>query len=369
MEQWLILSNVVYYVQYKRHPKNFYNLDIRAGYQKRHKKFYNKEEERQILDLDFGDTPEKLKRVISTIRFDENSDINTTYLGKIGTTKTSKIKAEERFLISEQGYTIGKLLDGTECQILFNTGASKSFMSKSHYLHCKSLHSLLKFASKTQRIQGGSGQFVSVLFTLPIIIDIHGHKFEIYILVSEIHEGVALVFGTKNIFELEGIINSWESCFSFLSRLITFFPREQVILKPKEQKLIKVEAPFVDEISELAIIKVLDKNAQNTMMFKLKFIGNMAVLDVMNSGLETVIFDLKEMSGILDLRLMGYYKIKQGILQQNLNKYYKFESADTICEHFNRFINTLKKEREEVMQEKYPWLDLSDERKCMTKKY
>ena len=33
---------------------------------------------------------------------------------------------------------VGKLLDGTECQILFDTGASKSFMPKSHYLHCKS---------------------------------------------------------------------------------------------------------------------------------------------------------------------------------------------------------------------------------------
>ena len=34
--------------------------------------------------------------------------------------------------MSEQGYTTGKLLDGTECQILLDTGVSKSFMSKSH---------------------------------------------------------------------------------------------------------------------------------------------------------------------------------------------------------------------------------------------
>ena len=44
--------------------------------------------------------------------------------------------------MSEQGYMTGKLLDYTECQISLDTGASKSFMSKSHYLHCKSLHSL-----------------------------------------------------------------------------------------------------------------------------------------------------------------------------------------------------------------------------------
>ena len=111
---------------------------------------------------------------------------------------------------------IGKLLGGKECQILLHTGASKSFMSKSHYLHCKSLHSLLKFASKTLRIQVGNGKFVSVLFIIPIIIDIHGNRFKIFTLVSEIHENVDLVFGIKNIFELEGIINSQMSCFSFL---------------------------------------------------------------------------------------------------------------------------------------------------------
>ena len=49
---------------------------------------------------------------------------------------------EETFPTSEQGYTVGKQLDGTECQILLDTGASKSFMSKSHYFCCMSLHSL-----------------------------------------------------------------------------------------------------------------------------------------------------------------------------------------------------------------------------------
>ena len=115
---------------------------------------------------------------------------------------------EERLSITEQGYIVGKLLDGTECQILLDTGISKSFMSKSYYLHCRSLHSLPKFASKTQRIQVGNRQYVSVLFVIQIIINIHSHRFEIYTLVSEIHENVDMVLEIKNVFELEGIINS-----------------------------------------------------------------------------------------------------------------------------------------------------------------
>ena len=90
-----------------------------------------------------------------------------TYLGKASINKDNKIATEEKFPISEQGYTTEKLLDGTECQILLDTKASKSFMSTSYYLHCKSLHSLPKFASKTQRIQVGNGQYVSVLFRDP----------------------------------------------------------------------------------------------------------------------------------------------------------------------------------------------------------
>ena len=129
-------------------------------------------------------------------------------MGKADRSKTSKIKAEESFPISEQGYIIGKLLDGTECQILLDTEASKSCMSKSYSMYCKSLHSLPKFASKTQRIQVGNGQIVSVLFTIPVIVDIHGHRFEIYTLVSEIHENVDLVLGIKNVFELEAVINT-----------------------------------------------------------------------------------------------------------------------------------------------------------------
>ena len=61
MEQWSILSNVVNYVQYNRHPKNFYDLDIKTVDKKSHKKIYGKEEERHILEVDFGDTPDKLK--------------------------------------------------------------------------------------------------------------------------------------------------------------------------------------------------------------------------------------------------------------------------------------------------------------------
>ena len=136
-------------------------------------------------------------------RFDENSDISTTYLGQIEHKGSQdKLRAEESFPISENGYTTGRLLDGTKCQLLLDTGASKSFMSKSFYMCCKSLHTLPKFAATTQKIQVGNGQCISVLFMIPVIIEVHNHRFEIYTLVSEIRENVDLVLGIKNVIEL-----------------------------------------------------------------------------------------------------------------------------------------------------------------------
>ena len=112
---------------------------------------------------------------------------------------------------------------------------------------------------------------------------------------------------------------------------------------------------------------MLDKTTQSTMMLKLKFMYNSAALDITNNGLDPIIFGPEEVLGIIDLRSLGYHKITQGILQQDLSKYYRFEKTDTLCEQFHKFINTLKKERQpKESKEKYPWLDPSDERKYMT---
>ena len=54
--------------------------------------------------------------------------------------------------MSGQGYTNGKLLDDTGCNILKDTGGNKSYMSKSYYIQCKSQHALPKFASTMQRV-------------------------------------------------------------------------------------------------------------------------------------------------------------------------------------------------------------------------
>ena len=115
---------------------NIYTLDYRD-----HKELYLKlrGEEGETLDIDFGLYPDILKakyldvyegvyaEMVYATKFIENSDLSMTYLGQTKMMRDTKITAEERFPITGQGFASGKLLDGMECQILLDTGATKSY--------------------------------------------------------------------------------------------------------------------------------------------------------------------------------------------------------------------------------------------------
>ena len=128
MEHWSIFTNILNYTQHDRHHTMNHTLNIGAMNKYR----INPEaKEEKILELHFGNTPHKLceeylevyediqSEIVNTTRFDENSDLSTTYLGRSNKAKNDKLKAEELFPISEHGYTLGKLLDGTECTIRY----------------------------------------------------------------------------------------------------------------------------------------------------------------------------------------------------------------------------------------------------------
>ena len=92
MEQWSILINTLNYTQYERHPKNYHNLIISTV--NKYQNNSNTKEERDMIELDFSPTTNILKEeyldvyegiqseILNTTRFDKNSDLSTTYLGK-----------------------------------------------------------------------------------------------------------------------------------------------------------------------------------------------------------------------------------------------------------------------------------------------
>ena len=116
MRNWSIFSDKFRYVQHeqKTPPK----LDIDTLDYRCHKELYFKlkEEERETLDIDFGMYPDILKskyldvyegvytEMVYANKFNENSDLSTTYLGQTKMTRDTKIKAEEKFSITSQGF-------------------------------------------------------------------------------------------------------------------------------------------------------------------------------------------------------------------------------------------------------------------------
>ena len=147
IEEWSILSDHVRYVMHGE-SEAFHKLNIDLMNYRQNKDLYKELKENEILkaSVNFGGSPEKLKsdyldvyegvyaEVISTDRFDEDTDLSTTYLGQVDMTRSTEVKAEESFPITARGYTRGQLLDGTECEILIDRVASKSYMSKSYFL-------------------------------------------------------------------------------------------------------------------------------------------------------------------------------------------------------------------------------------------
>ena len=199
MKEWSILSDHVKYITSDKH-KTFNNLSIDQLNYRQDISLYMElqEKESPSTNLNFGNSSSKPKseyidkyegiyaEIVSLNRFDEDTDLRTTYLGQMDMTRDTEVKAKESFTITVHGYTKGKLLDGTKCGILVDTGMSKSHMSKSYFMRCKSFHSLQKFTSATTRVQVGNGQYVGVLFIIPVILTIQSHRFEIFTLVSEI---------------------------------------------------------------------------------------------------------------------------------------------------------------------------------------
>ena len=113
MKEWSILSDHVKYVT-SDGSEFFHNLNIDQMNYRQEIDLYKELQEEELVseDVNFGRSPEKIKaeylgvyegvyaKVISTDRFDEDTDLSTTYLGQVDMTRNIAVKAEENFPIT-----------------------------------------------------------------------------------------------------------------------------------------------------------------------------------------------------------------------------------------------------------------------------
>ena len=196
-------------------------------------------------------------RLHDTKSFQDNRDISTTYLGKENITREDEFLPELSFPINVKSHTEGKIVGGNKLDMLLDTGASQSYMSKAYYMKNPQLHSLPRYKTHIKNLQVGNGHKVATLFVVPVIISIKTHRFEIFTLVSEIQDNIDLVFGMKNMHEVEGEHSARHSEFRFMNRAIPIFPQETFVLKPGCKRFVKIVTPFPQELSGVAIVKML----------------------------------------------------------------------------------------------------------------
>ena len=96
MEQWSILSNVINYVQHSRIPLNFHFVMIKPAKHNNTVKIKDKSE--ILLKVNLIESSDRSREeyldkykgvkteIVDTTRFDEHSDLSTTYLGRIDMT-------------------------------------------------------------------------------------------------------------------------------------------------------------------------------------------------------------------------------------------------------------------------------------------
>ena len=313
--------------------------------------------------------------------FDDNNDVSTTYLGYY------KSKGEERTFpvdnhipIDGRGVTEAFLMDNTPMKLFFDSGASRSYLSKKYYDANKSLHRLPKFSTTCTGIKIGNGSIIPTLFVIPIQFMTHGHVFEVYTIIAEIDDGMDLVFGFKNMAETEGRLNTRTGEYDFIGRSIPVYPQNDLDVPVGKQVLIKIKAPFREKLSGRIITKMFGSEKAFTM--KIRIENNQGCVQFINKSHGTIKLMESKAIGILDLRSIGYFKVSYQKLvtmaesRQTIKMYHYQQVTKDPKEHLDDYHKMSRTNRDgkyskrsqnnQENTDQYPWLANDDPRRHQT---
>ena len=390
MSEWSVLGTQMHYVQHPQRQNE--GLLLNQCEEKIESQILGKMETPKLLSLEgesevinetFSDRFEDVVHFLhATEKFIDSRDISTTYLGVDNLTLRDFHYAECSFPIYSNSHTWGQLVGGSPIDMLIDSGASKCYMSKTFFDKNPSLHKLPRYQTNIQGLRVGSGELVPAHFLVPVVFKIVRHKFEVLALVSDIKGRTDLVFGVKNMFEVEGELSCRNSEFRFLNRAVPLFCTERFSLKSGCKRYVKLTAPFIHTLNGYAIVKVFQGNQCYTMQIKLT--NNTAVIDMVNNSKTTMYFTREKAIGIVDIRSLGYYNIKQSVLEYNLGEHYEFANFNKLASVYEdmKLAKFQIKQREEAQklrkkklepektlvdtEDPYPWLPADDKRRKMS---
>ena len=215
------------------------------------------------------------------MEYDDVVDVTTTYLGYESIRITDTFRPKQAFPMHSNCHTWGQFIGCGMLDILLDTGASKSYMSKGFYMRHPHLHKYPKFDSTVRNLQVGNRELVATLFVIPFVFKIGKHLFEVYTLVSEIQQNMDIILGVKNMFEIEGEISCCTSQLKFLNRSLRIFTLSTHRIKVGVKAYVKAKVPFIKKLSGHAIAKLLYKRSLGTM--KIRLVDNLTIIQIINN--------------------------------------------------------------------------------------
>ena len=272
---------------------------------------YNKlqEDEQLIIEDSSNQWDERFEEVTCSLhyshKFDDTNDVSTTYLGSyMAKDEPRTFPVDNHIPFDGRGMSKAYLSNGTPMKLFFESGASRSYLSKRFYDSNPVLHDMPKFVTTCTGIRIGNGSTVPALFVIPILFMTCGHTFEIF---TEIDDDMDLVFGFKNMVEAEGMLNIRTGEYDFIGRSIPIFPQNDLDVPAGEKAYIKVKAPFCDKLSGMICTKFFGRDMVYTL--RVRFQDNQGVVQFRNGSDEIAQLRKDKAVGILDLRSIGYFKV------------------------------------------------------------
>ena len=387
MSEWSVLNTKMHYVQHPRQAEN--SLVYSKCEDKIEQGILDKVAKPELVDMSvednsvkeiFCDQFEEVQNLLHlSDAFNDARDVSTTYLGTDQVMLKDHFQPECSFPIYSNSHTWGQLMGGQPFDMLLDTGASKCYMSTEFYKKNPQLHKLPKYKTMVKELRMGNGALSPAYFIIRVVFKIVKHKFEMHALIADIKGSADLVFGMKNMFEVEGEHSCRNSEFRFMNRAVPLFCLENTAIKPKLKKYVKLIAPFVNYLSGNAIAKINHGDSMLTVRIKLQ--NNVTVVDIINTSNKVLHFCRDKAMGIVDIRSLGYYTIRHCVLEYNLSSNFTFANFNKLASAYEdmkiakakwrmkdrtKSSNSDPKKVKVDLEDPYPWLPKDDPRRNMS---
>ena len=160
------------------------------------------------------------------MEYDDAVDVTKTYLGHESIKITDTFRPEQAFPIYSNFHTWGKFIGGSMFDILLDTGASKSYMSKGFYMKHPHIHMYPKFNSMVRNLQVGNGELVELIG----IVDLRSLGYY-NIKPQVIHFNLT---GVHNLFSKWNLDLRFEEHFAKISTQNMHYKKREVVRKPPD---------------------------------------------------------------------------------------------------------------------------------------